>query len=99
MNANKVQHADLSREQTLGGCLRIPLTSYEHQFSNLQGECTVTESPIFFKLCEIKVSLCSKKMTNPYDPLFRNTRENRVKILEDICSYSYSLFRAVFYKV
>ena len=33
----------------------------------------------FFKnFCEIKVSLCSNKMTNPYDPLFRNTRENRV---------------------
>ena len=40
-----------------------------------QGECTVTESPIFFKLCEIKVSLCSKKVTEAYDPLFRNTRE------------------------
>ena len=33
----------------------------------------MAESPIFLKLCEIKVSLCSKKMTNPYDPLFRNT--------------------------
>ena len=32
----------------------------------------------FLKLCQIKVSLCSDKMTNPYDPLFRNTRENRV---------------------
>ena len=40
----------------------------------------MTESPIFLKLCEIKVSLCSNKMTNPYDPLFRNTRENRVNI-------------------
>ena len=28
----------------------------------------------FFKLCEIKVSLCSKKVTKAYDPLFRNTR-------------------------
>ena len=26
----------------------------------LQGECTVTESQIFFKLCEIKVFLCGK---------------------------------------
>ena len=34
----------------------------------------------FFKLCEIKVSLCNKEMTKAYDPLFRNTRENRVKI-------------------
>ena len=46
----------------------------------------MTESPIFLKLCEIKVSLCSKKMTKPYDPLFRNTRENsdnkRGKIFE-----------------
>ena len=31
----------------------------------------------FFKLCEIKVSLCTKKMTKAYDPLFTNTRENR----------------------
>ena len=58
----------------------------------LQGECTVTESPIFLKLCEIKVSLCSNKMTNPYDQLFRNTRENRVNTREDICSFSYPLF-------
>ena len=65
----------------------------------LRGECTVTESPIFLKLCEIKVSLCSNKITNPYDPLFRNTRENRVNIRDDICSFSYSLFCAVFYNV
>ena len=37
----------------------------------------MTESQILFKLCEIKVSLCSKKVTKAYDPLFRNTRENR----------------------
>ena len=37
----------------------------------------MTESPIFFKLCEIKVSLCNKEMTKAYDPLFINTRENR----------------------
>ena len=61
--------------------------------------CTVTESPIFFKLCEIKVSLCSNKMTNPYYPLFRNTQKNRVKIREDICSVSYSLFCAAIQKV
>ena len=30
----------------------------------------------FFKLCEIKVSLCSKKVTKAYYPLFRNTLEN-----------------------
>ena len=48
------------------------------------GECTVTESPNFFKLCEIKVSLCSKKMTKPYDLLFRNTRENRDNTREKI---------------
>ena len=66
---------------------------------NLQGECTLTESPIFLKLCEIKVSLCSNKMTNRYDPLFRNTRENRVNTRDDICSFSYFLFCAVFYKV
>ena len=59
----------------------------------------MTESPNFFKLCEIKVSLCSNKMTNPYDPLFRNTRENRVNTREDICCFSYSLFCAAFYKV
>ena len=40
----------------------------------------MTESQIFLKLREIKVSLCSKKMTNPYDPLFKNTRENRVNL-------------------
>ena len=38
-------------------------------------------------------------MINPYDPLFRNTRENRVHTREGICSFSYSLFCAVFYKV
>ena len=59
----------------------------------------VTESPIIFKVCEIKVSPCSRKMTKPYDPLFRNTRENRVNAREDILSFSYSLFCAVFYKV
>ena len=53
----------------------------------------VTES-----LCEIEVSLCSKNMTKAYDPLFRNTRENRVKIREDICSVSYSLFCAAIQK-
>ena len=53
----------------------------------------------FFKLCGIKVSLCSNKMTNPYDPLFRNTRENHFNTREDICCVSYSLFCAVFYKV
>ena len=46
----------------------------------------MTESPTFLKLCEIKVSLCSKKMTKPYNSLFRNTRENcddmREKIFE-----------------
>ena len=50
----------------------------------------MTESPIFFLLCEIKVSLCSKRLTKPYDPLFRNTREKRVNIREDIYSFSYS---------
>ena len=40
---------------------------------DLQGECTMTESLNFFKLCEIKVSLCSKKMTKLYDPLYRNS--------------------------
>ena len=38
-------------------------------------------------------------MTKPHDPLFRNTRENRVNIRDDICSFSYSLFCAVFYNV
>ena len=60
-----------------------------------QGECTVTESPIFFKLCEITVSLCSKIMTKAYDPLFTNTRENHVNTREDIFSFSYYLFCAV----
>ena len=64
-----------------------------------QGECTVTDSPIFLKLCEIEVSLYSNKITNPYDPLFRYTRENRVNTREDVCSFSHSLFCAVFYKV
>ena len=36
-------------------------------------------------------------MTKLHDPLFRNTRENRVSILDDICSFS--LFCAVFYNV
>ena len=44
----------------------------------------MTESPIFFKLCEIKVALCTKKMTKAYDPLFRNTRENRDNTREKI---------------
>ena len=50
----------------------------------LQGECTVTESPNIFKLCEIKDSLYSNKMTKPYDPLFRNTRDNRDNTKEKI---------------
>ena len=52
-----------------------------------------------FKLCEIEVSLCNKEMTKVYDPLFRNTRGNRVNIREDICSVSYSLFCAAIQKV
>ena len=59
----------------------------------------MTESQIFYKLCEIKVSLYSKEMTKAYGPLFRNTGENRVKIREDICSVSYSLFCAAIQKV
>ena len=46
----------------------------------------------FFKLCEIKVSLCSKKLTKTYDPLFRNTRENRDNTWEkifEICNVLY----------
>ena len=44
----------------------------------------MTVSPNFLKLCEIKVSLCSKKVTKEYDPLFRNTRENRNNTREEI---------------
>ena len=46
----------------------------------------------FFILCEIKVSLCSKKVTKAYDPLFRNTRENRDNTWEkifEICNVLY----------
>ena len=50
----------------------------------LQRECTVTESPIFFKLCGIKVPPCTKKKTKAYDPLFRNTRVNRDNTREKI---------------
>ena len=60
--------------------------------TDLQGECTVTESPIFLKLCEIKVSVCSKKVTKAYDPLFRNTRENCDNTWEkifEICNVLY----------
>ena len=39
------------------------------------------------------------KIWQPYDRLFRNTWENRVNTREDIFSYSYSLFCAIFYKV
>ena len=58
----------------------------------------MTESLIFFKLCEIKVSLCSKKVTKAYDPLFRNTRENCDNTWEkifEICNLLYleTLFR------
>ena len=74
--------------------------SYTYSHPNLNFlMCTVTESPIFFKLCEIKVSLCNKEMTKAYDPLFRNTWENRIKIQEDICSVSYSLFCTAIQKV
>ena len=38
-------------------------------------------------------------MAKAYDPLFRNTRENRVKIREDICRVSYSSFYAAIQKV
>ena len=52
----------------------------------------MTESPISFKLCEIKVSLCSKKVTKAYDPLFRDTRENCDNTWEkifEICNVLY----------
>ena len=52
----------------------------------------MTESPILFKLCEIKVSLCSKKVTKAYDSLFRNTRENYDNTWEkifEICNVLY----------
>ena len=38
----------------------------------------------FFNLCEIKVALCTKKMTKAYEPLFRNTGENRDNVREKI---------------
>ena len=38
-------------------------------------------------------------MAKLYDPLFRNTREKRINIRKDICSFSYSLFCVVFYEV
>ena len=46
----------------------------------------------FLNFVKLKFPYVVKKMTNPYDPLFRNTQE-------DICRFSYSLFCAVFYKV
>ena len=55
-----------------------------------QDECTGSELSIFLKLCEIKVSLCIKKMIKLYDPLFRNTRENHVNTQEDFFSLSYT---------
>ena len=57
-------------------------------FLHLQGECTVTESPIFFKLCEIKVALCTKKITKAYDPLFRN-RDNTCEKISEIYTVPY----------
>ena len=52
----------------------------------------MTESPISFKLREIKVSLCSNKVTKAYDPLFRNTREkcdNTWGKIFEMCSVIY----------
>ena len=45
----------------------------------LQGECTVTESPIFFKLCEIKVSLCTviKKWQTIWPTIQKHSRKPR----------------------
>ena len=52
----------------------------------------------FLNFVKLKFPYIVKKW-HPYDPLFRNTRENRVNTREDICSFSYSLFCTVFYKV
>ena len=48
---------------------------------------------------KLKFPYVLKKFTDPYDPLFRNTLENRINTREDICSFSYSLLCRVFYKV
>ena len=53
----------------------------------------------FLNFVKLKFPYVVKKMPKPYDPLFRNTRENRVNTWEDIFSLSYSLFCAMFYKV
>ena len=50
------------------GNFKIQQNSVRVSLNSWQGECTVTELPIFLKLCQTKVSLCSNKMTNPYDP-------------------------------
>ena len=48
---------------------------------------------------KVKFPYVIKKWQKAYDPQFRNTRENRIKIWEDICSVSYSLFCAAIQKV
>ena len=53
----------------------------------------------FLNFVKLKFLYVVKKMTKPYDPLFWNTRENRVNTRGDILSFSYSMFCAVFYKV
>ena len=50
----------------------------------------MTESPIIFKLCEIKVSLCTNKMTETYDSLFTNIKENGNNMKENICEILYT---------
>ena len=58
----------------------------------------MTESPIFLNFVKLTFSYVVKKMTKPYEPLFRNTRENRFNMREDICSYC-TVFCAAFYEV
>ena len=55
----------------------------------------MTESPIFFKLCEIKGTLCTKQMTKAYDPLLRNTRENHDNTREKI----FEIYSALYFTV
>ena len=73
---------------------------YNPSVQSTNKESAQWPSPQFFlNFVKLKFPYVVKKMTKPYDALFRNTGEKRINIWEDICSFSYSLFCVVFYNV
>ena len=91
INLYQIRTLDIKREKVHMCGVHVPFISFSCRLhfpclqshsrllplqDDLQGECTVTESPIFFKLCEIKVSLCNKEWqrhTTHYSEILEKT--------------------------